>query len=195
MITLPWVLDFGRVPYVYDYCTRLDLEGITSWYQSRLPVGHPLPTPWSKSSLVFANYFANSVVWLIVSRRKNWMVLGSFSPHLYSRNLISLLFQVKDFANSNSRFSWLLPPGEPLISDDSLIDLKIPMILSDKFSGPYVPLAFSIPYHRKIPMDFVNTRNSSCSCCYKIPWNILRCFENPLQPTALEVLLPCLPYG
>src|SRR3954465_7042516 len=29
VITLPWVLDFGRVPYVYDYCTRLDFEGVT----------------------------------------------------------------------------------------------------------------------------------------------------------------------
>ena len=38
--------------YQYDYCTRLDFEGVTSWYQSRLPVGHPLPTPWSKLSLV-----------------------------------------------------------------------------------------------------------------------------------------------
>ena len=33
--------------------------GATSWYQSRLPVGHPLPTPWSKLSLVIANYFTN----------------------------------------------------------------------------------------------------------------------------------------
>ena len=29
MITLPWALDFGRVPCVYDYFTRLDFEGVT----------------------------------------------------------------------------------------------------------------------------------------------------------------------
>src|SRR3954462_13949026 len=32
-----------------DYLTvspRLELGGATSWYQSRLPVGHLLPTPW-----------------------------------------------------------------------------------------------------------------------------------------------------
>ena len=38
----------------------IEIGGVTSWYQSRLPVGNPLTTPWSKLSLVFAkNYFAN----------------------------------------------------------------------------------------------------------------------------------------
>src|SRR3954469_17837563 len=30
---------------------------------------------------------------------------------------------------------------------------------------------------------------------YKIPRNILRCLDDPLQPTALEILLACLPCG
>src|SRR3954465_7705908 len=80
---------------MYDYCTRLDFEGVTSWYQSRLPVGHPLPTPWSKSSLEFAKILANSVGWLIGPRRKNWVVLASFSPHLYSGTLLSYPFGLK----------------------------------------------------------------------------------------------------
>src|SRR4051812_8730978 len=50
----PQVTDLDRVPCVYDYYTRSDFGGVISWYQSRLPVGHPIPTPWSKSSLVFA---------------------------------------------------------------------------------------------------------------------------------------------
>ena len=64
---------------------------------------------------------------------------------------------------------YFLPESPAPNTDDHLIQQKMPKILSDKFSGPYVPLAFSIPYHRKIPMDFVHTSNSTCSCCYKIP--------------------------
>ena len=44
------------------------------------------------------------------------LVLGSFSPYLYSGTLISHLFRVKDFANSNSRFSWLLLPESPSLT-------------------------------------------------------------------------------
>ena len=130
----------------------IEIGGVTSWYQSRLPVGNPLTTPWSKLSLVFAKtilltyYLAYGPT--LLSLRVKSMVLGSFSPHLYSGNLISLLFRVKDLANSNSRFSWLLPPGEPLIADDHRVHQKTPKILSDKLPRPYVHIAFAIPYHR-----------------------------------------------
>ena len=35
MITLPWVLDLGRVACVYDYCTRFDFEGFTELLMDR----------------------------------------------------------------------------------------------------------------------------------------------------------------
>src|SRR3990170_7483400 len=70
-------------------------RGATSWYQRRLPVGSPFPTPWPKLSLVFEkNYFTNIVVWLTGPHRQ-WMGLGSFIPLLYSGILISLLFRLK----------------------------------------------------------------------------------------------------
>ena len=59
MIFSSWHLDFGRVPCVYDYCTRLDFEGITSWYQSRLPVGHPFQLLGRSRVYLLQNYFAN----------------------------------------------------------------------------------------------------------------------------------------
>ena len=99
----PWVLDLDRthlrVWLVYDW-----IEGVTSWYQSRLPLGSPFPTPWPKLSLETENYFTNLAVCLTGTRR-HWVVLGSFIPCLYFGTLISLPFGLNDFANSNIRIS------------------------------------------------------------------------------------------
>ena len=59
--------------------------------------------------------FTNLAVCLTGPRR-HWVMLGSFIPRLCSETLISLLFGLNDFTNSNARFSQLLPPGEPLHS-------------------------------------------------------------------------------
>ena len=50
-------------------------------------------------SSLWKNYFTNMAVWLTGPRR-HWVVLGSFTPRLYSGTLISLLFRLNDFANS-----------------------------------------------------------------------------------------------
>ena len=109
----PWVPDLDhthlRVWLVYDW-----IGGVTSWYQSRLPVGIPLPTSWPKLSLVIPKLFTNMSVRLTAPRR-HWVVLESFIPCLYSGILISLLFGLNDFAKNktNFRFSKILLPERP----------------------------------------------------------------------------------
>ena len=55
--------------------------------------------------------------------RRHWVVIGSFTPRLYSGTLSSLLFGLNDFAKNktNFRFSKVISPGEPLTSDDRLL--------------------------------------------------------------------------
>ena len=111
----PWVPDLDRTHLrawlVYDW-----IGGVTSWYQSRLPVGIPLPTPWPKSSLNFTKLL---LTWLCVLRAHVaiWVVVGSFTPWslLWDSELSST--RVKRFLlKSDFRFSKILSPGEPLQS-------------------------------------------------------------------------------
>src|SRR3954466_11881997 len=90
-------------------------------------------------------------MWLIGPRRKNWVVLASFSPYLCSGTLISLLFRVKDFANSNSRFSHLLHPGEPFTLMIAYFTRRSRRYSPIKLSSPYVLIAFITMYHGKSP--------------------------------------------
>ena len=65
-----------------------------------------------------------------------WVVLGSFSPYLYSRILLSHLFRVKWILltltlGSRDYFSRRAPPP----TDDRRIHQKIQKILSDEFSS------------------------------------------------------------
>ena len=99
---------------VHDYCT-VKCGGVTSWYQSRLPVGIPLSNSLAEVESSHWKTFTNMAVWLTGPRR-HWVVLGSFIPRLYSGTLISLLFGLNDFLKSNFRFSKTLSPGEPLQS-------------------------------------------------------------------------------
>ena len=128
----PWVPDLDRtrllVWLVYDW-----IRGVTSWYQSRLPVGIPLPHSLAEVESRHCKTFTNMVVRLTVPRR-HWVVVGSFIPRLYSGTLISLLFGLNEFANSKIRISWSHPPGEPLTAEDRLLHQKIPKILSDVLS-------------------------------------------------------------
>ena len=100
----PWVPDLDRthlrVWLVYNW-----IEGVTSWYQSRLPVGTP-PFQLLGRSWVYSlkKWFTNMDVWLTGPRR-HWVVLGSLIPHLYSMTLISLLLGLNEFTNSNIRIS------------------------------------------------------------------------------------------
>ena len=105
------------------------IGGVTSWYQSRLPVGIPLPHSLAEVESRHYKTFTNMVVCLTGPRR-HWVVLGSFIPRLYSGTLISLLFGLNDFSKSDIRVSLSLSPGEPLITDDRLLHVKTLKILS-----------------------------------------------------------------
>ena len=117
----PWVPDLDhtrlRAWLVYDW-----IGSVTSWYQSRLPVGIPLPHSLADVESSHYKTFTNMVVCLMGPCR-HWVVLGSFTPRLYSGILISLLFELNDFAKNktNFRFSKVLSPGESLTSDDRLL--------------------------------------------------------------------------
>ena len=99
----PWVHDLDRT----RLCVRLVCDwigGVTSWYQSRLPVGISLPNSLAEVESRLYKTFTSMAVRLTAPRRHR-VVLGSFTPRLYSGILISLLFGLNDFANSDSRFS------------------------------------------------------------------------------------------
>ena len=100
----PWVPDLDRthlcVWLVYDW-----IGGVTSWYQSRLSVGIPLPHSLAEVECSHYKTFTNMVVWLTGPCR-HWVVLGPFTPRLYSGTLISLLFRLNEFNNSNIRIPW-----------------------------------------------------------------------------------------
>ena len=127
----PWVPDLDRrslrVWLVYDW-----IGGVTSWYQSQLPVGIPLPHSLAEVESRHCKTFTNMAV-RPMGPRRHWVVLGSFIPRLYSGTLISLLFGLNDFAKNktNFRLSQVLSPGEPLVTDDRLLHQKIPKILSN----------------------------------------------------------------
>ena len=83
----------------------------------------------------------------LMGTRRHWVVVGSFIPRPNSRTLTSLLFGLNYYTNSDSRFSIILSPGEPLITDDRLLHQKNPKILSDVLLRLYV-VALAIPLHR-----------------------------------------------
>ena len=100
----PWVPDLDRT-HLRAWLVYGRIGGVTSWYQSRLPVGIPLPHSLAEVESRHCKTFTNMVVWLTGPRR-HWVVLGSFIPRLYSGILISLLFGLNEFTNSNTRIPW-----------------------------------------------------------------------------------------
>ena len=92
----PWVPDLDRtrlrVWLVYDW-----IGGVISWYQSRLPIGIPLPNSLVEVESRHYKTFSNMAVCLTGSRR-HWVVLGSFTPR-------PLLW---DFELSSIRVKWIL---------------------------------------------------------------------------------------
>ena len=74
----PWVPDLDRtrlrVWLVYDW-----IGGVTSWYQSRLPVEIPLPHSLAEVESRLYKTFTNMAV-RPVGPRRHWVVLGSFTP-------------------------------------------------------------------------------------------------------------------
>ena len=100
----PWVPDLDRtrlrVWLVYDW-----IGGITSWYQSRLPIGSPLCYSPAEVVSSHCKTFTNMAVCL-TGPRHHWVVLGSFTPHLYSGTLVSLPFGLNEFTSSIIRIPW-----------------------------------------------------------------------------------------
>ena len=76
----------------------------------------------------------------LMGSRLHWVVLGSFTPRLYSGTLISCLFGLKILLTLTlgSRNHFL--PESPDISDDRLLRQKILQILLDVSRDP-VPTA------------------------------------------------------
>ena len=73
------------------------IGGVTSWYQSQLPVGIPLSNSFAEVESSRWKTFTNMAVWLTGPRR-HWVVLGSFTP----RSLLS------DSNLSSIRVKWFL---------------------------------------------------------------------------------------
>ena len=99
----PRVPDLDRT-HLRAWLVYGQIGGVTSWYQSQLPVGIPLSNSLAEVESRLYKTFTNMAMCLTGPRR-HWVVLESFIPRLYSRTLISLLFGLNDFVNSNSRFS------------------------------------------------------------------------------------------
>ena len=142
----PWVPDLD--------CTHLrawlvygQIKGVTSWYQSRLPVGIPLPTPWPKSSLVIEKTFTNMAVRL-TGPRHHWVVVEFFIPQpiLWDSDISSI------------RVKWILlnlTLGSPYhFHPESPLLLMIvcctwrPWRYSPLITRELVFIAFAIPFHR-----------------------------------------------
>ena len=86
----PWVPDLDRTYLrawlVYDW-----IGGVTSWYQSRLPVGIPLSNSLAEVESRHCKTFSNLAVCLTGPRRHR-VVLGSFTPRplLWDSDLSSI---------------------------------------------------------------------------------------------------------
>ena len=114
-----WYLPVS--PWSWPYTLRAwlvygQIGGVTSWYQSRLPVGIPLSNSLAEVESSHCKTFTNLAVCLTGPRR-HWVVLGSFTPRplLWDSELSSI--RVKRFLlKSNLRFSKILSPGEALQS-------------------------------------------------------------------------------
>src|SRR3990170_7773793 len=103
-------------------------RGVTSWYQSRLPVGTPFPTPWPKLSLDKENCFTNMVVWLTGPRHQLGGIRIFYSSSiLWDSDLSSIRVKILLTLTLGSRNHFL--PKNPFIPGDGLIHQKIPKIL------------------------------------------------------------------
>ena len=127
------------------------------------------------------------------------MVLAPFSPYLYSGTLLSHPFGLKILLTLTlgSRTSFIPETPSP---DDRLLHQKIPEILSDKILEPLCDhclynLVPSVNPRGQLPILAIPTFITRYSCVGKIPRDTLQYRGNPRQPTALEILLPFLPYG
>ena len=125
----PWVPDLDRTHLrawlVYDW-----IGGVTSWYQSRLPVGIPLPHSLAEVESSHYKTFTNMDVSLTGPRRHR-VVLGSFTPRplLWDSDLSSI--RVKwSLLNLTLGSRYHFHPESPFITDDRLLHVETLKILS-----------------------------------------------------------------
>ena len=104
----------------------------------------------------------------------NWVVLGSFIPLLCSGTLIFLLFGLKDFNNSDSRFSQLFLPESPR-SGRSPASSEDSEDIPRYFSETLVLTAFAIHCHRYIPMGIC--MHLSFSWSFIVALVVTRCLK------------------
>ena len=194
----PWVPDLDRTRLrawlVYDW-----IGGVTSWYQSRLPVGIPLPTPWPKSSLDITKTFTYLAVCLTGPRRHR-VVVGSFIPRpiLWDSDISSI--RVKwILLNLTLGSRYHFHPESPLLLMIVYCTRKFqrysPMFPRDPCALRRCNSIPPINPYGKLHTLVVHNFIPGWSCYYKIPWNPPYCSENIL------CLLPCsclpheYPYG
>ena len=142
----PWVPDLDRTRLrawlVYDW-----IGGVTSWYQSWLPVGIPLSNSLAEVESSHWKTFTNMAVCLTGPRR-HWVVLGSFTPR-------PLLW---DSDLSPIRVKWILlnlilgsryhfHPESPLLLMIVCCTWR-PWRYSPLITRELVFIAFEIPFHR-----------------------------------------------
>jgi hypothetical protein len=126
-------------------------QGVTSWYQSRLPIGSPLSNSLVEVESSVWKTFTNIVVWLTSPHHK-WVVLGSFIPRLYSGIIFSILFRLKILLTLTlGSFNYFLLEG-PSFQMVAYFT-RILRRYSSLFPETLVPTAFAIPYHRQVHMD------------------------------------------
>ena len=94
-----WYLPVSPWSWSYTLACMISVRlnrGVTSWYQSRLPVGIPLPHSLAEVESRHCKTFTNMVVRLTGPHR-HWVVLGSFTPRplLWDSELSSI--RVKRF--------------------------------------------------------------------------------------------------
>ena len=142
----PWVPDLDRTRLLV-WLVYGQIGGVTSWYQSRLPVGIPLPYSLAEVESSHWKTFTNMAVWLMGPRR-HWVVLGSFTPR-------SLLW---DSELSSIRVKWILlnltlgsryhfHPESPLLLMIVCCTWR-PWRYSPLITWELVFIAFAIPFHR-----------------------------------------------
>ena len=129
IIVTPWSRSCTlRVWLLYMIVNRGRYKLVSEPTACRKPPNHSLV---EVESSICKNYFANLLFGLrahidVTTCDISGIRIFYSVPILWDSALSS--FRVKEFANSDIRFSWLLPPGEPLIADDHRIHQKTPKI-------------------------------------------------------------------
>ena len=141
-----WVPDLDRTRLrawlVYDW-----IGGVTSWYQSRLPVGIPLPTPWPKLSLVDENCFTNLAVRPMGPRHQLGGIRIFYSSSILWDSDLSSIRVKCILLNLTLGSRDRIHPESPLLQRIACYIRRFRRY-SLIFFRDFVPITFAIPDHR-----------------------------------------------